>query len=662
MRVKDYISHLDGLRALALTGVLAFHFNVSGFGGGFAGVDSFLVLSGFLMTRNILFTLLGAYVLYSPELAVEVARSARAALGIHSNVYFLQHSGYFDVESSAQPLLHSWSLSLEEQFYLVWPMLLLAMCSLWQRGARRRHWSAVDQQKKGQGPESNDEDRSLCGVDNDHDDAHSKLEGGKVVLKPAGTGAHQSVPWLLVTFALVAMSVASVGFAHIMGSRHAEFCFFMLPARIYEFGAGGLAAMLWPHRPTSRWVNEIVNIAGLVTIAATFYALPPHASVFWSFPVVVGTAAVISTPGALASRMFLSNALVRFLGRLTYAAYLTHWPVWVYASQTAHLLAQRDSVGPGFVVVVALTLVTALALRHLVEDPVRSGRRKMLGPVLLVVACTVALSAWCLRTEGNQNIARGCLLGKPEAKNLSDVHVLVLGDSFTRHLAPALDKLGREHGYSFLIQYYGGCPIKPISQGDLEKAALDDTTCEDFVRARWDLLNKFPKDRPVLLANRWFQRDFPSLHSLNRLADMVSALKMRPILVASPPGIAEPKSYYLCHSSMTTTSWLLEHFGAPQTCSNYASPLTETEIMYKLFSEPPAEERRFSYLSFRGDLCEQRPRVPGTACRTLTDDLPGSDVASSYLYASDGIHFSFNGSRALSSILYEELRALDVIG
>lgn len=142
-----YLAHLDGLRALALIGVLAFHFDTPHLHGGYLGVDVFLVLSGYLITRNIVFalgadtfslrafyisriwrllpaalatilaTLSLAFLIFPPQYSSDVCKSALAAAFSVSNVWFYLKVGYFDTDNIAKPLLHTWSLSLEGFFY-----------------------------------------------------------------------------------------------------------------------------------------------------------------------------------------------------------------------------------------------------------------------------------------------------------------------------------------------------------------------------------------------------------------------------------------------------------------------------------------------------------------------------------------------------------------
>ena len=152
-----YLPHIDGLRAVAVLAILLFHLNVPGAQGGFLGVDIFFVISGFLITGQIsrlavngdfslinfylrrarrllpaLFTTLlvsmtvGLYVL-SPHDLVLLAKSVLASEFFYSNLYFWSTAGYFSDISQSNILLHTWYLAVEEQFYLIWPLLLLVL-------------------------------------------------------------------------------------------------------------------------------------------------------------------------------------------------------------------------------------------------------------------------------------------------------------------------------------------------------------------------------------------------------------------------------------------------------------------------------------------------------------------------------------------------------
>jgi peptidoglycan/LPS O-acetylase OafA/YrhL len=166
----NYRPEIDGLRALAVLPVVFFHAGFSAFGGGFIGVDVFFVISGFLITSILIddleqarFSLLGfwerrarrllpalffvillcipfAWLWMTPSQLNEFARSIVAVVFFASNFLFWQESGYFDSAAEEKPLLHTWSLAVEEQFYILFPLFLFIV---WRFGRNRVFWILV---------------------------------------------------------------------------------------------------------------------------------------------------------------------------------------------------------------------------------------------------------------------------------------------------------------------------------------------------------------------------------------------------------------------------------------------------------------------------------------------------------------------------------------
>ena len=342
-------SDIDGLRALAVLLVIVHHVSPVSLPGGFAGVDVFFVLSGYLMTgiidraqcngsfelvafmwrraRRIVpplvvvlaATLLaGACILTAPEFTA-LGRHVMAGSLSLSNVLLLTESGYFDTAAALKPLLHLWSLGVEEQFYLIWPLLLAAM--------------------------------------------PSRLNGRLLCV-------------LLVSAVslLVSENLAYTGSAQ---------GFYLLHSRAWEFGIGGALALMLPvdaqlqsrFPAHARHVRDLLGAAGLLAIIAT--ACVAGGSTAWpglaALPIALGTAAVIAAgPESFLNRRVLSSVPARWVGERSYALYLWHWPPLAFL----HILAAERGMAPAVVTMWSVVLmVLAVLLAHLslrfLEAPLR---------------------------------------------------------------------------------------------------------------------------------------------------------------------------------------------------------------------------------------------------------------------------------------------------
>ena len=299
---------IEGLRGIAVLIVVLFHCGVPGFTGGFAGVDVFFVLSGYLITGllvnevqktsrlnlsnfyarrvrrllpasalTLVVTLLMASVILAPQELMFTGRAARATALYVSNIFFaINGADYFAPEVKSNPLLHTWSLAVEEQFYLFWPLLIIVGLQLWRSK------------------------RAL----------------------------------LAVLSALTIMSLAaSVWFT----ARGGTFAFYELPARAWEFGIGGLAVLL-PRgilKLSSRWWAGF-GWLGIFAIVGSAYFIRGTADFpGWIalFPVLGTTLALVAgaeQPHRGAS-ILLDTAPLQMLGLLSYSWYLWHWPFLVFS-------------------------------------------------------------------------------------------------------------------------------------------------------------------------------------------------------------------------------------------------------------------------------------------------------------------------------------------
>ena len=292
----DYRPEIDGLRAIAVLSVVLYHFGVPGLGGGFVGVDVFFVLSGFLIggllwsehrdTGSIrifafylrrfrrlapaffamaLVTTIAAWHILLPFEFREYGKTLIAATVYLSNVLFYRSSGYFDSASEEKPLLHTWSLSVEEQFYIVLPLILLLLAR-WPR---------------------------LC------------------------------------LAALVCMFTASLGLSVLITPTNQPATFFLFPFRAWELLAGVLLAIWghgraqdWDAHPALSWIGLVLIIGGIVLIRPEGF---PGAAA--GVPVLGTILLLLNGRNDNAVNRVLSSPLPVFFGLISYSLYLWHWPV-----------------------------------------------------------------------------------------------------------------------------------------------------------------------------------------------------------------------------------------------------------------------------------------------------------------------------------------------
>ena len=352
---------INALRAWAVVAVVGFHFHVPGFASGFVGVDIFFVLSGYLMTGQVLAQLQGKrfslarfwtsrlrriFPALLPVLLASIAlgwwlsmpgeflrhtRQMLFATTFASNIPFGDQRGYFDAAAHTKPLLHTWSLAIEWQFYLLLPLLLMAVWRLANKSGERTHR-----------------------------------------------------PLLLTLLALAGVTACSLAWCLLVSGADAGAAFFSLRARAWELVAGGLVACLH-QRPTAQPgsarphpVSQVgwrgwLGWAGWGGVVLTA-VLPLPAAQWpgtWTVLPVLATALIIGAqPVALLQRA-LQLAPVQRLGDWSYAIYLWHWLLWVFMQQWASYRGVQ--VGPGAVAaLVAVCVALGYGSYRFVEQPTRA--------------------------------------------------------------------------------------------------------------------------------------------------------------------------------------------------------------------------------------------------------------------------------------------------
>lgn len=502
MAELTYRRHIDGLRAVAVLAVVAFHAGVPWLPGGYVGVDVFFVVSGFLITGLLLrefetrgdISLIGFYERRVRRLAPALllvlavtlalgalflvpiggeqqglAKSTIATLLLGSNVWFAHATGgYFDAPAAAQPLLHTWSLSVEEQFYLVWPALLL----LAARWAKRR---------------GRDSDRAAA-----------------------------------ATLALVGL--ASLALSIITTQTHPEFAFFGSPTRAWEFAIGGLAFFLIRRRNTPIPLAQPLALLGLAAIIWACASLVEGETPFpgWRAGIPALGAALVILGGEHNERGWCTRWLTLrpmvFIGLLSYSLYLWHWPLLVVAR-----LETLGEIGPWPIAgICMLSFVLAWLTYQYVENPLRRKQYPLMATrkrafVVGVAGCALVmglaggLGVWSrLGWRGDSGQAAlqemlasmrksktGCaqprpydshlLVGEdcnfPESKRVPDV--LLWGDSHSAAITPMVIEEMRRRGANMRNRWMPECP--PIPDFSITLAGIQfprgsglDGGCEEF--------------------------------------------------------------------------------------------------------------------------------------------------------------------------------------
>ena len=528
-----YRPDVDGLRAIAVLSVLLFHGGVSALSGGYVGVDVFFVISGFVIATKlveeidegkfsianfyvrrirrilpalgatILLCCAAASVFFLPDALYDFSRSVVATAVFLSNMFFWKNSGYFETGALDRPLLHTWSLAIEEQFYIVIPIALY----LFVVYARR---------------------------------------------------------WTFALFALAA--AASLGLSIFITDKAPTANFFILPTRAWELLLGVLVALA-PWAPTSnRILREVIAVVGLALIGfavLTYTSATPFPGLA-AFVPTLGTAALIYL-GKEGEPSFVARALalrpVVAVGLISYSLYLVHWPIIVF---TRYALL-RDLHGWEIVAAVAASFVLAYLSYRFVETPFRRPRRPISRPRLFTGTAAVLAGICALGLVGVWSggarflhpgfaasaqaetagpdlwLTQRCFLENQDASawagdlcvrtHGASGNALLWGDSFAAQYISGLianqDKLTRN-----IVEYtFAGCP--PI----LSYRSYARPGCEDFNTRVFDVIARYHIDTVVLSA-RWDEMRERGLQGLSDTIDQLRAKGLTVYVIGQSPMFA----------------------------------------------------------------------------------------------------------------------------
>lgn len=456
-----YRNDIDGLRAIAVLSVLFFHAGFSGFSGGFVGVDVFFVISGFLISgiiqkeienkkfslarfyarraKRILpplfmviaLTLSIGYILLLPIELKELAKEAVAALFSASNILFWKSGGYFDGPSELKPLLMTWSLGIEEQFYIFLPLLLMLLHRI-----ARQHWIA-----------------------------------------PA---------LLIICLASFALSISLL-----TSDPFSTTAFYLLPARAWELGLGVLLALVFYPQASaiqrSPLLNNTTSVLGvlLILIPVLFYNDEVSFPGLAALPPCLGAVFLLVSQNSQINKALLSHPLAVYIGKISYSLYLWHWPLFAFFRISRQA---EPSIAESFFVL-TLTFVLAHVSYRWIETPFRHSttpNASLLRRYALTTSIFASLAFGIYAADGflrhaspeiqaassalkdrnrNSDVCGKLINGKlPDqcSQNMqSTKSILLIGDSHAAAMAPAVRKWAIQNQFNFHEMAIPGCPPLP---------------------------------------------------------------------------------------------------------------------------------------------------------------------------------------------------------
>ena len=645
-----YRADIDGLRAIAVLSVVLFHAGVEAFGGGFVGVDIFFVISGYLITTiihreveegrfsiarfyerrfrrilpaaavMIITVLVGGELLFPLHHQDSLARSAIAATLFSSNIYFFLESGYFADPAHSMPLLHTWSLAVEEQFYLELPVVMLLIAKHGGRGYRS---------------------------------------------------------WLTL------LTIVSLAACVVLTESNASAAFYLGHTRAWELLAGGLLAVKAIPALQDQRSREIVSLAGLLLLSLSvlyFSELTVFPGLAALLP-VLGTAMLIhaGTHGETLIGRCLSIRPLVFVGLISYSLYLWHWPVVVFAQYYSVIALTPAAI----LLVLCVSLFLAVVSWRYVETPFRRKQlaaepRHMFGVSAAAMFALVTVGVVGIydvgdATQDSLNAGTNHERGGREwqrweecehrSRNFDGTNRLcavgsegglpsfiLWGDSHGMSLASAVDQSAALHDRAGELAVALGCaPLSGVVRegrqycDEFNKEVLEYISARDEIQtvimaARWAFLvggdydRREPSFAPGLLDLRATEQNGTDNTSiletgLRRTLARLQALGKDVVLVASVPevGYDVPSAAYIAAKTNRDVNSLisptvLEHEQRNAEVATVFARLSNTAAVHAIAD--PTEY-----------LCDTR------YCRVAIDNTP--------LYRDDN-HLSIYGSRYLS--------------
>jgi peptidoglycan/LPS O-acetylase OafA/YrhL len=524
-----YRADIDGLRALAVVSVILFHTNIPGFSGGFVGVDIFFVISGFLITSIILkevetdrfsitkfyerrvrrifpalfpviaaTVVTGAYWL-SPRALKELGSSVVATTLFASNILFWHESGYFDAPSLQKPLLHTWSLAVEEQFYLFYPLLLVFIRKFLKGDYFR--WLAL---------------------------------------------------LLTVSFLVSIYAVTS----------KPQIAFYWLPPRAWELLVGAMIALDVLPELGNRTLRNLLSLTGTGMMLCSIFLYQestPFPGMSAALPVLgAGLVIYVGRHGDNVMKKFYEFRPVVLIGLLSYSLYLWHWPVIVF---TKYAVMRELATPEKLLIVLSVFAFSYLSWKYIetpfrLKPPILPETSRLFTLSALTMLATIITGSLIMLQEGfparlglssaknpdfvseaytNVGLDRIRQIGKPIliGKKGQAPSFLIWGDSHAESLAPGMSVISEKNGKTGLVLTGPGVPpLVEVGSGKNVNSESD-----EFNKEVIGYLARHTEIKTVFLAACWsYTNDTPWFkQSISRTIEKLVSMNRNVVIVADVP-------------------------------------------------------------------------------------------------------------------------------
>ena len=645
---------VQGLRAVAVLLVVLYHFDF-GVKGGYLGVDMFFVISGYVISRSTLggirrdgvfdwrafyrrrikrllpgialvsvFTVVASLFSLSPLGQQQVASKMLLSAGAYISNIVLVGSAYFALDSSLNPLLHLWSLAVEEQFYLAWGPMVLASLVVVRAG--NPIWRRVL----------------------------------KILLLAMFLGSF-CLYFILNRYEDLVSTWWGFRSMHDNGVTPSQLAFYLPVTRAWEFGAGAILALQRSETAShlkAKWVSEVGFVVSFLLISGAVFGFFAFAE-FATIAVVTGTTALIFFSAELDHLTFLlENRVIVGIGDISYSIYLWHWPVWVLLGS----LFVRSATLTG--ITIALTLVLAIAQYKYVEHPIRQGRKlngvrsRQMVMWFLVISITGSVLASQLSPyiairiigtseeqlsthivdnacEGSTYVlgtATSCWFGNPEAVGLA----ILVGDSQAKSLSDGFVAAALNLNMNALVLYQNGCAF-------LVTEAVFPCFKNEWRADEWSAINALSPDVVVVAnLNYLYTEERLYVDATNDQARVwwgeevlkmlihIESLGSRPILVQPPPKFATD---FRSQVSLLNQSFASEN---QSVVSERTKSIQEEETRAVFANNPDLQIINFDQIICSSTLCSQ--------------------FIDGKLAYEDPSHLSHQGSLAMTNLFEEQMR------